>query len=179
MYLNAATKILWAAILYLDKLHSVCGCDLIAYDNSNFGGRSLLIRQQNAHFSNDYFNDRMDSAIVQGRCQWLLYQHSNFRGRRYIVDPGRYPSPANWGGSANYISSARALPPRGIVCTLATVLMTFQHEHFWRHVWQLHICFVLILPSAFFPTLLSLPLCHPFPQSHSLYPSILHKVLWR
>ena len=96
-----------------------------AYDQGSYQGRSLLIRQQNANFKNDYFNDRVESIRINGKCQWLLYQHINFEGQSYILRPGSYSTPSNWGGTGNRISSARALPPKG---TKAIVL--FQHINY-------------------------------------------------
>lgn len=69
--------------------------------------------EQNAIFGNDNFNDRTESIKISGPCQWLLYEHENFQGRSYIVNPGNYPSSNNWGGPGSSISSARALPAPG------------------------------------------------------------------
>ena len=102
-----------------------CGCNLIAYDHTNYGGRSLLIKQQNADFKNDYFNDRVESIKVEGSCRWLLYEHSQFTGQTSMIYAHNYRSYVSWGGSGNRISSARALPPAG---TVAIVL--FQHPNF-------------------------------------------------
>ena len=102
-----------------------CGCNLRVYDHSNYHGRSMLIKQQNADFRNDYFNDRVESAKVEGNCRWLLYEHTNFRGQTSLINAYNYRSYLSWGGSGNRISSARALPPAG---TEAIVL--FQHSNF-------------------------------------------------
>ena len=83
------------------------------------------MRQQNANFKNDYFNDRIESVRVYGKCQWILYQHINFEGQSYILNPRSYSTPSYWGGTGNRISSARALPPKG---TKAIVL--FQHINY-------------------------------------------------
>ena len=112
-------------ILLLITPCRVCGCDLRAYDHSNYKGRSLLIRQQNADLRNDYFNDRVESLKISGSCQWLVYQHINFLGNSVILNPRNYRSASNWKGSGNRISSARALPPPG---TKAIVL--FQHTKY-------------------------------------------------
>ena len=99
---------------------------MTVYDGRNYGGRNLLIRQQNAQFSNDYFNDRVESIKIAGTCQWLIYEHVNFDGQSYIVNPGSdYPSPNKWGGSGNHISSARALPPKG-----KKAIVLFQHSKY-------------------------------------------------
>ena len=83
------------------------------------------MRQQNADVRNDYFNDRIESMKVYGNCQWLLYQNINFEGQSYILNPGNYPSPKNWGGIANHISSARALPRKG-----KQAIVLFQHSNY-------------------------------------------------
>ena len=103
----------------------VCGCELTLYDHGNYGGRSLLIKQQNANFGNDYYHDTAESARVQGQCRWLLYQNSNFAGQAHLIEAQDYPSSIGWEGNGNRISSARALPPPG---TVAIVL--FQHSRF-------------------------------------------------
>ncbi|MCG8621019.1 MAG: beta/gamma crystallin family protein [Proteobacteria bacterium] len=95
------------------------------YDQIDDQGRSLLIKQQNADFRNDYFNDRVESARVEGTCRWLLYQDVNFLGQESLINAYSYDSPLSWGGSGNRVSSARALPPAG---TVAIVL--FQHTNF-------------------------------------------------
>ena len=95
------------------------------YDHGNYQGRSLLIKQQNADFRNDYFNDRVESARVEGNCRWLLYEHIDFEGQAALINAHNYNSYISWGGSGNRISSARALPPAG---TEAIVL--FQHVNF-------------------------------------------------
>ena len=95
------------------------------YDASNYGGRSLTISQQNAHFSNDFFGDRAESIHLHGNCRWLFYTDPNFLGTTHLLNVGYYASSPSWGGSANLISSARALPPGG---TRAIAL--FQHPNY-------------------------------------------------
>ena len=106
-------------------LFRACGCDAVVYDQANFGGRSLLIRQQNARFHNDFFNDKMESLKIYGSCSYLFYEHKNFLGSSFLLRPGSYASPQTWGGSGNYISSARALPPKG-----TTAIMLFEHSDY-------------------------------------------------
>jgi hypothetical protein len=95
------------------------------YDHGNYGGRSLLIKQQNADFGNDYYHDRAESAQVQGQCRWLLYQNSDFNGQAHLILAQNYPSSIRWGGNGNRISSARALPPPG-----TEAIALFQHGQF-------------------------------------------------
>lgn len=108
---TSATKYLENTFMF-NNYHRGCGCDMIGYDFENYGGRSLLVIQQNAAFANDEFNERIESVQVIGSCDWLLYQHSNFDGATYHLIPGDYKSASTWGGS-DHISSARALPPAG------------------------------------------------------------------
>ncbi len=95
------------------------------YDHGNYGGRSLLIKQQNADFGNDYYHDRAESAQVKGPCRWLLYEHSNFIGQAHLIYPKYYSTSVGWGGYGNRISSARALPPPG-----TDAIALFQHGGF-------------------------------------------------
>lgn len=95
------------------------------YDGPNYGGRVLLVRQQNAEFNNDFFNDRVESIHLNGNCKWLFYEHTNFYGQVHFLNIGYYSSAPSWGGSGNRISSARVLPSQG---TVAIVL--FQHSYF-------------------------------------------------
>lgn len=98
---------------------------MTVYDHTNYGGRSLLIKQQNANFGNDYFHDRVESATVRGNCRWLLYEHGNFGGQTYILSAIDYASYHSWGGTGNRFSSARALPPPGTVA-----IALFQHPNY-------------------------------------------------
>ena len=102
-----------------------CNCHALIYDEPNYKGRPLHLSQQNANFLNDFFNDRVESIQLAGNCQWLFYEHINFLGRTHLLRAGYYASAPKWGGRANQISSARALPPEGTV-----IICLFQHVHF-------------------------------------------------
>ena len=95
------------------------------YDHSNYGGRLLTLSQQNAHFANDFFNDRVESIRLHGTCKWLFYEHANFLGSSHLLQAGYFASAPGWGGSGNRISSARALPPSG-----TTAILLFDHANF-------------------------------------------------
>ena len=103
---------------------SGCDCYAYVYDGANYGGRSLLLRHQNANFLEDWFDNRVESAIIVGPCYWIFYQNF-FTGRTSVMRPGNYPTAAYWGGPGNDISSARALPPPGTVA-----IALFQNSHF-------------------------------------------------
>ena len=104
---------------------NTCGCVVTLYENENFGGRSLVVREQNAQLSIDNFQDIASSAKVKGGCCWIMYKDQGFGGQSHIVDPGDYRSAQSWGGPGNQLDSLRVLPPRG---TSAIVL--FEHSNF-------------------------------------------------
>ena len=102
--------------------YRVCRCGLLLYDYPSYGGRSLLIKEQNANFVTDNYNDRVQSLVVQGECPWLMYEHINFNGvttnnyvifnsDSFFIHPQNYSHSTEWGGHGNQILSARALPP--------------------------------------------------------------------
>ena len=111
--------------LTISFCRDTCNCVITLYESENYRGRSLVVREQNAQMSVDNFQDIASSAKVKGGCCWILYEHPDFDGRSYIVDPGNYPSSQSWGGPGNQLSSLRVLPPRG---TSAIVL--FEHPNF-------------------------------------------------
>ena len=92
---------------------------MTVYAETNYQGRSLVIKEQNADFYNDNFNGKHPESIrIAGKCRWLLYTSSNFEGSSFIVQPGKkYPTPYQWGHSDVRINSAHALPPQGMRAT--------------------------------------------------------------
>ncbi len=79
------------------------GCEATVYDQVNYGGRSLVIYDQNANFQNSYFNNKVDSIKISGTCDFLFYEDENFNDPKwrntetYLLRPGVYPSPETWG----------------------------------------------------------------------------------
>ncbi len=104
---------------------SAPGCDAIIYDGMNRGGRSVLLRQQNANFVNDNFNDRVESADIKGKCKWLFFEHINFIGASVILDHKYYKTPCEFAHLKNKFSSGRALPPDG-----QKALVLFRHVNY-------------------------------------------------
>ncbi len=108
-----------------------CDCQAIVYDSSNFGGHSLLIKQQNANFRYSFFDDRVESIKIMGSCSFIFYEHPGFNdhdwdsAKSFLLQPGDYSSPQTWGGPRNTISSARALQPRG-----TNAIAIFEHPYF-------------------------------------------------
>jgi Beta/Gamma crystallin len=88
--------------------------DITFFDGENFGGRQLMLDRVTPNFAPLGFNDRAESAIVDGR-SWEVCVDANFGGGCTVLPPGRYP---NLGGMSGRISSARpvggppvAMPP--------------------------------------------------------------------
>ncbi len=102
-----------------------CDCQAIVYDGNNFGGQSLLIKQQYANFHYSFFDNRVESIRVMGSCSFIFYESPGFNTRSFLLKPGDYSSPPTWGGRGNTISAARALPPRG-----TKAIAIFEHPYF-------------------------------------------------
>ncbi len=84
--------------------------DVTFFETENFGGRQFTINQPVANFAGSRFNDRAQSAIVEGGA-WEICVDAEFRGDCRIFAPGRYQ---NLGGIGGRVSSARpSLEPRG------------------------------------------------------------------
>lgn len=95
------------------------------FDAGNFGGRRMALDRPTSNFRDTGFNDRVQSAIIQGE-SWEVCVDSNFGGGCAILEPGRYPDLGAW---ANRISSARpvvaALPQPPVVAGPAVGSVTF------------------------------------------------------
>jgi len=81
----------------------VAVADVTFFENEHFGGRQFTINQPVASFVGSRFNDRAQSAIVNGGT-WEICVDAEFRGDCRIFVPGRYP---NLGGLGGRVSSAR------------------------------------------------------------------------
>ena len=86
------------------------------YETENFGGRQITVDRLVPNFDAVSFNDRAQSAIVDGG-PWDVCVDANFGGGCTVLAPGRYPTLGAWSGR---ISSARptstpmaAVPPNG------------------------------------------------------------------
>ncbi len=79
------------------------------YEQEQFGGRSFTTQRQIDNFNNFGFNDRASSVDVTGT-SWEVCDDAQFRGRCFVLRPGRYPSLAAIGLS-DRISSVRNLAP--------------------------------------------------------------------
>ena len=77
------------------------------YETENFGGRQITADRPLVNFAAVGFNDRAQSAMVEGR-PWEVCIDANFGGGCSILAPGRYPT---LGGMSDRISSARPASP--------------------------------------------------------------------
>jgi hypothetical protein len=81
------------------------------FETENFGGRQITVDRTLQDFSAVGFNDRAQSAIVDGS-SWELCADQNFGGGCTVLAPGRYPS---LGGLSRRVSSARPVATTPIV----------------------------------------------------------------
>ena len=75
------------------------------YEGENFRGRSFSASQTIVDFQPTGFNDRAQSAVVDGG-SWQVCVDAQFQGRCTVLRPGSYPSLSAMGMSKN-ISSVR------------------------------------------------------------------------
>ncbi|MEO8144186.1 MAG: beta/gamma crystallin-related protein [Betaproteobacteria bacterium] len=73
------------------------------FGRENFGGRQFAADRSLPNFRDLGFNDRPQSAIVEG-ASWQLCLDADFSGDCTVLAPGRYPTLGGWAGR---ISSAR------------------------------------------------------------------------
>ena len=83
----------------------VLGQHVILYENDNFRGRSVTLRQPAANLAYHGFENRVSSLNVMSGT-WEVCTEPFFRGRCRTFSPGKY---ASLGGLSNSISSARAV----------------------------------------------------------------------
>lgn len=87
------------------------------YANEDFGGREVAADRSLANFGSVNYNDRPQSAIVEGGA-WEICADRNFGGGCAVLAPGRYPSLGDW---SRRVSSARPLGSRPSVGATAAV----------------------------------------------------------
>ena len=75
------------------------------YENDGFSGHSFTADRTIWNFDRTGFNDRAESAIVQGG-SWEVCTDARFEGRCVVLRPGDYPSLRSL-GMADRISSVR------------------------------------------------------------------------
>ncbi|XP_071975641.1 gamma-crystallin 1-like [Engystomops pustulosus] len=80
---------------------------IVFYEDRNFQGRSYECNSDSADLSS-YFN-RCNSIRVENG-NWILYEHSNYRGHQYFLRRGEYPDFQKWMGYNDSIRSCRVTP---------------------------------------------------------------------
>jgi hypothetical protein len=82
---------------------------LILYEDSNFGGRSVRVDRDAATLDFAGFNDRASSIVVNAG-RWQVCSDSEFRGNCRVLPPGQYANLAAMGLN-DRVSSLRLLGP--------------------------------------------------------------------
>ena len=90
---------------------SVAFADVTFYENDNFSGRQVTVRDPIDNFQRMGFNDRASSVVVTGR-PWEVCDDAGFRGHCFILRPGNYPSLSSMNLN-DRISSARGVDRDG------------------------------------------------------------------
>jgi len=81
--------------------------EITFYEHDNYGGREFTTRNAVENFTNNGFNDRASSVVVQ-RDNWEICEAAGFGGQCRVLRPGRYPS-LNQMGLNDRISSVRMI----------------------------------------------------------------------
>ncbi|XP_038050835.1 epidermal differentiation-specific protein-like [Patiria miniata] len=78
---------------------------IVVYADGNFKGNSKPFESEVKDLSYYSFNDVISSVEVKSGT-WVLYEHSNYKGRMYVLTKGSYANPSDWGPN-DTISSLR------------------------------------------------------------------------
>ena len=83
------------------------------FQNANYGGKNLTLRQADSNLKQQGFND-ITSSIIVCSGSWILYQDANYEGTQWVVQEnggpngdGLYPSYTYWDGKNDSISSLK------------------------------------------------------------------------
>lgn len=101
--MNAKWKCVLGVIGLVFAAHAAA--QITFYEGENFRGRTFSTSQTVPDFQPTGFNDRAQSAVVDGG-SWQVCVDARFEGRCAVLRPGNYPSLAAMGMSRN-ISSVR------------------------------------------------------------------------
>lgn len=82
---------------------------LILYEDSNFGGRSVRVERDASTLDFAGFNDRASSIVVNAG-RWQVCSDSEFRGNCMVLTPGQYSNLAAMGMN-DRVTSLRLLGP--------------------------------------------------------------------
>ncbi|XP_033114660.1 epidermal differentiation-specific protein-like [Anneissia japonica] len=102
-YLPRRVMCLYFFVLFLFLTNQI-----IIYQDTNFKGTSRELTSKESNLSSIGFNDRVSSIRVIGSV-WVGYEHSQYKGRQYILEEGDYSTWRAWQGSNDQLSSLKKL----------------------------------------------------------------------
>ena len=76
------------------------------FQNSNYGGRMVVLTGAESSFNSIHFNDAVSSIIVISGT-WHLYRNTSFKGTKWTLTVGKYPNAKEGSFENNSISSAK------------------------------------------------------------------------
>jgi hypothetical protein len=101
--------------------------NVVFFESDNFQGRQFRLDQSVQNFAGSGFNDRAQSAIVEGD-SWEFCINSNYGGGCSVLAPGRYPT---LGVLAGRVSSARPVGTAPVASTpAASDIALYDAENF-------------------------------------------------
>lgn len=78
------------------------------YERIEFGGQMMdLVDDCPCVMDRFHINDIFSCNVTNGN--WLFYEHSNYRGRMYLIRPGEYKRFSEWGGRSARVGSIRRI----------------------------------------------------------------------
>lgn len=81
------------------------------FEHADYGGgcMSIFTNHDASSLKDSQFNDCATSVIVEGNGAWECFEHSDYRGKRWVLGPGRYRNSVAAGIGNDKISSVRYL----------------------------------------------------------------------
>ena len=100
--------------------NDTCDCTAELFKSPGLQGRKLEVQDQNADLDNDDFDNTAYSVRINGNCEWLFYNCTDFCCFDAVYGPGDYNVL-----SSPKLSSLRTLPTNG-----TTAIALFNEEDF-------------------------------------------------
>ncbi|KAK1876571.1 Gamma-crystallin M2 [Dissostichus eleginoides] len=76
------------------------------YERPDFSGQMIEFSDDMPNLMDRWRYQDLHSAHVQDGV-WVFYEHSNYRGRQYLLEKGEYRRPAEWGALHPAVGSIR------------------------------------------------------------------------
>ncbi|XP_056611287.1 gamma-crystallin S-1 [Triplophysa dalaica] len=102
---------------WMGKNDSVCSCQVIPMQSSHevklfermeYGGQMMGLVEDCPCVMDRFHTNHIFSCKVIGG-NWLFYEHSNYRGRMYLIRPGEYTRFTEWGGRNALVGSIKRI----------------------------------------------------------------------